>query len=346
MAMDKGPDQTNADSLIVTTNEQGIAEIDSFRTSKVWPHIPTAGARPEFNFGQVEDVMDNILVTSTIGGQPEEDREIVVTTRWIEGSGGHLHNGSQQQSPPDSLMGWIVNIADADSAHTQVQATTNTDGEILLRFRAPQFGGRVAIQAALAIAPGDTVFATDTIAVKVPGLVLLTDGSNYKKVGGTNNHTGPRLDNAHLNFRTPDNNHYAIPAFRNSLISLADAWADSVQSDSAQDNRQTPLNINDISLPNGGLFDISGRWRISHRHHRVGTDADVRTTRTLPFTGVFADRNGILLTVLRDQNNNIIIDENDNPIYKNRKFELLARMKSITADIHFPNTELEHYHVH
>jgi len=35
MAMDKGPDQTNADSLIVTTNEQGIAEIDSFRTSQV-----------------------------------------------------------------------------------------------------------------------------------------------------------------------------------------------------------------------------------------------------------------------------------------------------------------------
>lgn len=322
---------------IALVNPRPTLSIELPDSAQVWPHIPAAGARPEFNFGQVEDVMDNILVTSTIGGQPEEDREIVVTTRWIEGSGGHLHNGSQQQSPPDSLMGWIVNIADADSAHTQVQATTNTDGEILLRFRAPQFGGRVAIQAALAIAPGDTVFATDTIAVKVPGLVLLTDGSNYKKVGGTNNHTGPRLDNAHLNFRTPDNNHYAIPAFRDSLISLADAWADSVQSDSAQDNRQTPLNINDISLPNGGLFDISGRWRISHRHHRVGTDADVRTTRKFPLS--ISERNAVLLSE--------IIVNGVNLGHRNLVFEQFCIDKRLsTGGRTHGRGANEHYHVY
>jgi len=337
MAMDKGPDQTNADSLIVTTNEQGIAEIDSFRTSKVWPHIPVESAHPEFDFSQVEDVMDNILVTSTIGGQHEEDRAIVVTTRWIEGSGGHLHNGSQQQSPPDSLMGWIVNTATMDSGHVEISGTTSQDGGILLRFRAPQFGGQIEFEARSVLAPGDTVSAKDTVIVAVPGLVLLPDGENLNKVGGTPNHTGPREDDAHPNFRTPDNNHYATQVFRDSLFSLADAWADSVQSDSAQDNRQKPLNINDISLPNGGLFDINGNWRISHRHHRVGTDADIRTTRKFPLS--ISERNAVLLSE--------VIVNGVNLGHRNLVFEQFCIDKRLsTGGRTHGRGANEHYHVY
>ena len=47
--------------------------------------------------------------------------------------------------------------------------------------------------------------------------------------------------------------------------------------------------INDASLINGGLFDITGRWDIPHNTHRVGRDIDFRTT-SVP------GGNGILLT--------------------------------------------------
>jgi len=35
------------------------------------------------------------------------------------------------------------------------------------------------------------------------------------------------------------------------------------------------LQINDISLPKGGLFDINANWKPSHITHRTGTDADI-----------------------------------------------------------------------
>lgn len=65
--------------------------------------------------------------------------------------------------------------------------------------------------------------------------------------------------------------------FGDSLISLANAWADSMANDSTLDNRQTPLNINDISLPSGGLFDVkkSNYWSTPHKEHRTGKQADI-----------------------------------------------------------------------
>ncbi len=43
------------------------------------------------------------------------------------------------------------------------------------------------------------------------------------------------------------------------------------------------LYINDISLPQGGRFDIDGKWVGTSRHeyHRLGRDVDIRRT-TIP----------------------------------------------------------------
>jgi len=270
---------------IALVNPRPTLSIELPDSAQVWPHIPVESAHPEFDFSQVEDVMDNIL------------------------------------------MGWIVNIADADSAHTQVQATTNTDGEILLRFRAPQFGGQIEFEARSVLAPGDTVSAKDTVIVAVPGLVLLPNSTEYVKVGGTSNHNGPPRAG-------DDNNHYAMEAFRDSLVSLAQAWQELADQDSI-DTDQTPLTINDISLPNGGLFDISGRWRISHEYHRVGRDADIRTTRELPDDG---GRVGVLLTQQTTRNVNDV---------RNLLFERLCLRKGISdLGVHRKGTSQEHYHLY
>jgi hypothetical protein len=170
-------------------------------------------------------------------------------------------------------------------------------------------------------------------------LVLLPDGDNYEKVGGTASHHGPRVDGAFSDFREPDNNHYATETFRDSLIALADAWADSVASDSTLDNRQTPLNINDLSLPNGGKMDVFGSWNAPHRTHRVGRDADIRTTRRLPFTAPFEARNGILLTP-------VLINGRER--YRNRRFEsfCIAKGANPLPRVHDEGEPGEHYHIY
>jgi len=108
------------------------------------------------------------------------------------------------------------------------------------------------------------------------------------------------------------------------------------------DNRQTPLNINDMSLPNGGLFDILGHWTPRHHTHRVGRDVDIRTTRSFPM--VPAVRNGVLLTAEKLANGSTQ--------YRNKAFEALCvelsdefNVRAI-VNIHDPNSPNEHYHVY
>jgi murein endopeptidase len=47
-------------------------------------------------------------------------------------------------------------------------------------------------------------------------------------------------------------------------------------------NRMLPgirLGINDMSLPQGGVFDIAGAWSEPHCSHKHGLDADIEQAR-------------------------------------------------------------------
>lgn len=50
-----------------------------------------------------------------------------------------------------------------------------------------------------------------------------------------------------------------------------------VFADSVSDWIHEPIGINDISLSDGGLFDVGAPWDIPHGYHRRGTHADIRT---------------------------------------------------------------------
>lgn len=327
---------------LIEHEEKNLDLLLEFPGSKeVWPSIPGTGANNNFDFTSVENVITDIIIEVKEGDLPKEAQDVTITAEWVKRSGGHNHDGGNDiLILPDDRMGWIISTTENDSSHTELRVATNSEGEINLNFRAPEFGGEIAIEAWTLQAPGDTLFATDTITVKVPDLVLLPDGDNYEKVGGTASHHGPRLDNQHEDYREPDNNHYATEAFRDSLISIADAWAELVTNDSTLDNEQTPLNINDLSLPNGGKMDVFGSWNAPHATHRVGRDADIRTTRNLPIGG---NRNGIFLS------RRIIAGEEQ---FINTDFENICTEKgaSPTPGVHFRvrNGQRigEHYHVY
>lgn len=334
--------------LLITQKDDLQINLEIPNPKEIWPTIPNDGARTEFDRSQVENTAEEILVTVTRDEEPVEGQPVTLTAEWIPGSGGHNHNGTRDlQQPPQELMGEFVEN-DEDPTAGVLQTTTNSDGEVRFQYIAPEFGGELKLVAKTLNAYNDTLSAEDSLTIRVPDLVLLSEGEHYEKVGGTPAHHGPRLDNLYQNNRTTDNNHYGTSAFVDSLVSIANAWHNLVSEDSTQDIRQTPLNINDMSLPYGGKFDIEGKFldRASyHAFHRLGRDADIRTTRDFPLNP--PARNGVFLNPLLDAEGNPETFPNGTVIYENSEFEELAVRKGASPlpRIHGTNNN-EHYHVY
>jgi murein endopeptidase len=115
----------------------------------------------------------------------------------------------------------------------------------------------------------ELLFDSVTVVERVPDFVLLPDGVSYVKVGGTCSHHGPRDDNANANCQTTDNNHWGTSRLVGIIVAVADSFA------AKYPNHR--LRINDMSLPNGGKFEIDGSWSVNadHQEHRSGGNADV-----------------------------------------------------------------------
>lgn len=97
------------------------------------------------------------------------------------------------------------------------------------------------------------------IAVRVRGLQDLGPGANYNLIGAV---PGIHTDN-----------HYGTPAFNTKLVTVANNYAVAFPN--------FKLDLNDMSLVWGGLFDINANWMPSHRTHRFGVNLDLRSI-TIP----------------------------------------------------------------
>jgi Penicillin-insensitive murein endopeptidase len=176
-------------------------------------------------------------------------------------SGGHSHDGNRPMGR------YIVPKESGTGVDTIASGTRHTDSTGVLKFKffASQFGGVERIRAQLV----DDTTKWDTLSLKtrVPGLMLLPEGTKYNKVGGTCKHHGPRDDSQYQNCREPDNNHYGT----NRLVQAIQAIA--VVYDSL--NPGVRLRVNDMSLRYGGLFDVdTTEWKSPHKSHRIGINVD------------------------------------------------------------------------
>ena len=68
-----------------------------------------------------------------------------------------------------------------------------------------------------------------------------------------------------------DHNHYGTGATNRRLAELLALY---------QQFYGAGLYVNDMSLPKGGLFDISGHWVPAHQSHRRGIDVDMHIRDT------------------------------------------------------------------
>lgn len=123
----------------------------------------------------------------------------------------------------------------------------------------PAIGGRETVFFLL-IDSGYTNAAGLRINIKQDNLVVLGEGYDYELVGGTATHLGPPES------YPLDYNHWGVQGFVDFLPQMAAAFR-------AQfDDR---IRYNDMSLPFGGIFDISGTWLPPHSEHREGKNCDV-----------------------------------------------------------------------
>jgi len=120
---------------------------------------------------------------------------------------------------------------------------------------------------AQASAGGQTRVAQDSLLVRIPGLVALGAGGSIALIGEDDVHP--------QRWR-------GTPGMIAALQTLGDRIQTQAAAIAALPPAQRPagifpdrLDVNDMSLPWGGLFDQFGTWHHPHKEHRRGTEADV-----------------------------------------------------------------------
>jgi hypothetical protein len=254
--------------------------IDDPRT--VWPSIPTHDWHDQIT-EEVDNVLSPITVLAIDQGIPAESLQVKLEMSWVDTSGGHVHAEIGADLHPDPGDIGTLSLTTGtllSSTDSTVVAETDENGEVEISFMAGEMGGEIEFVATSTI--GGTPFeARDTVMIAVPGLTKLPDTllTVYKKLGGTLNHPGPDDYWFGGDFQhQPDYNHWIRGDVLLRILTIVSEF-DSLGGD-------LPW-INDASLVNGGLFDISGHWLPAHNTHRVGRDIDFKITLTESGDGIY-----------------------------------------------------------
>ncbi len=195
----------------------------------------------------------------------------------VDGSGGHDHvndrpAGTQAQRR-DNYGYYILKRTNDTIDVRPYEGETQEDGREKFDYVASVFGDRMLLRVETT-EPNKKQFLWDTLSLaeKADNLVLLTEGVNYRLVGGTCEHHGPSDRVTAENCQAPNDNHFGTA----TLVRIIQAVADSF----AMKYPGFRLRINDMSLPFGGKFETDGSWnpRADHQEHRAGTNADIALT--------------------------------------------------------------------
>jgi hypothetical protein len=150
--------------------------------------------------------------------------------------------------PTEGTAGHAHSGNKPDGGLSSFSPSTGPEGRVTVTYTAPVASGPVQLRASSEGATPDE----KTVSVGVLGLEALPPSDLYRLVGATTPH--------------PDN-HFGTPAFNAALESLAASF-----------HRVYGLSLeyNDMSLEQGGIFDLNQNWNPPHDEHRVGTNVDLR----------------------------------------------------------------------
>jgi hypothetical protein len=259
-------------------------------------------------------------------------------TDYVVGSGGHVHNQNNFRRPDHHDNYGYFTFNNPNLKFRPLDTITNTNGIINVNYNASIFGDSMKI-IVTSVDSSMKKYLCDTVAIleKVNGLELLPVSGNYNKIGGTANHYGPP---GHPN---TDNNHWGLNWVNQRIANIALAFQNRCPNEEL-------LQINDMSLPLGGKFDIGGEWIGSHETHRNGRNVDIqsRLMEGDRFNDVNrddeynADSGDILLS---DINGNGLYDGETMEIF--REIAISFNVSSIRLEYPFKyaGSQREHWHL-
>jgi hypothetical protein len=182
--------------------------------------------------------------------------------RAFEGGGGHV--------------GHATPSLDAVSSLDAYSGTTNTSGTWTTTLHGGTIGSAIQYTASSQNVEGSP-FTAEAVTVSTGFVGLIDPGP-----GASTRYTGQTA--------THPNNHNGSVELHLMLRDLAEAY----NAKAAPDD-QGSLGLNDMSLPIGGIFDISAGWSSPHARHRFGTDCDIdRFVQKADGSFVLADSDLIL----------------------------------------------------
>jgi len=281
-------------------------------------------------------------VKITRGGKIIGGHRFKLSTNYIDGSGGHDHtdprrpttgnDANQTERIKRQNYGSFYSYRSGpefNTAHIQSTIEENSIVDSLLRFEyiASIWGDSMIVYLE---SIQNSLLKRDSIKIveKIPDLNPLELGNDYLLVGGTDEHTN-------------DHNHYGTNTVIQNIQNIATDWH-------ATFPNEIVLQINDISLPYGGKFDVNGNWDGAHQTHREGNDIDIRTElHYYNEDGQLVHRQGIVVRNPRQDPFNTET-QNLNPnshLTGNRRFEAICIEHNGDASLHSQNSKYEHYHI-
>ena len=194
-----------------------------------------------------------LRIRATRNDQPVEGVILQVVVSAVDRSGGHDHVGVRPVGGLSPSVG-----------------ETDTEGMFVTTYTSSAFGG---IEKIIAFVPSNPSRDSVEITVRVPDLVNL--GSIETNLWNLTGNVGPTSYSKCVGtvIRHPEN-HYAARSIMERLqqaIVRFFAWSGT----SSGGGRYLKLGINDMSLVNGGLFDICSDWEPGHKSHRIGISVDI-----------------------------------------------------------------------
>jgi hypothetical protein len=138
---------------------------------------------------------------------------------------------------------------------------TDANGRFQTAYTSSVFAGAVAVQARMA--------ATSTVRGVIQGISV----SGLAALGTNNAYILHHNDNFHLAY------HYGAASARTNLPLIASDYNNQFYPTGIVPNADK-LNFNDISLINGGKFEIDHNWNLvnaRHAEHRLGLNCDLRS---------------------------------------------------------------------
>lgn len=131
--------------------------------------------------------------------------------------------------------------------------------DLIIEYTSPEVSGKVFSDGSCTGPNGFTCFSGYyySFTTQVPNLENLGAGTNYALIGSRTEHIS---------------NHWGTSSFLAKLRKVADVYYMQYKELS-----NPKLEINDISLETGGVFDLNQNWIPSHKEHRIGVVGDLRS---------------------------------------------------------------------